>query len=648
MSTTDFSPPSADQVQGPESLFIRIDDLNRNAYEIRHSDPALSAVKSREAIALAEPLNYSKGMASGYLNKGFGEMSRAEYAIAFQTLERAAAIFESIEDQAGKAHSLYNIAVVYSRIGEYKQGVEAFQGSLSIRQSLLDLVGEAACLMQIAYIYDKFGNRDEASKYYDKGIAIHRQISDPAGLAATLIGRSLIRQQLQQFDEAEADLLESCTIRERIGETNGWLVSMNYLGEFYLTHGKLEDAERYLFKAINIAKQQVTPFHANLCRLYASVSKIYVEYKEYERAGDYLKQALQTAIENNIKYQIYDIHLALSNVNRKKGDFESALISYQDYHKEKEEVINITASTNLKNLELANGIESEKKEAEIHRLRHIELKKAYDELQKTQEQLVRSEKLAYLGQVTAGIAHEIQNPLNFVNNFSDVTVELVEELGRGPLQNLPQSDKEEANELMNFLIQNLQKISHHGKRAGEIVKGMLEHSRSNNGKRDFADLNKLAEEYLRISYHGVQAKDTSAYVILHTNYDSTIGPVNIISQDIGKVLLNLMNNAFYSVMQRRKNSTGSFEPTITLTTKKTADGIEVSVIDNGVGIPPGLVEKIYLPFFTTKPTGEGTGLGLSMSFDIIRAHGGILKVASEEGNGAEFKMILPLQSGDFS
>ena len=260
------------------------------------------------------------------------------------------------------------------------------------------------------------------------------------------------------------------------------------------------------------------------------------------------------------------------------------------------------------------------------------------ELKATQNQLVQSEKMASLGELTAGIAHEIQNPLNFVNNFSEVSKELLEEM----MEEMQKGDVEEVKAIADDLIQNLEKITHHGKRADGIVKGMLQHSRSSTGLKEPTDINTLADEYLRLAYHGLRAKDKSFNATMETNFDENIGKINIIPQDIGRVILNLITNAFYATNEKKNHDQMGYEPTVTVTTKKEADKVFVSVKDNGNGIPKKVLDKIFQPFFTTKPTGQGTGLGLSLSYDIIKAHGGDLKVETNEGEGSQFIIILPV------
>lgn len=302
--------------------------------------------------------------------------------------------------------------------------------------------------------------------------------------------------------------------------------------------------------------------------------------------------------------------------------------------------------------------EAETRKAELEHLvaeRTAELSQQKDALEKTltelkaaQDQLVHAEKMASLGELTAGVAHEIQNPLNFVNNFSELSVELAHEL----LEELekPDFDRGFVEELVRDLTQNQQKINHHGKRAANIVSGMLQHARSSTGAKEPTDLNALADEYLRLSYHGLRAKDKSFNAKMHTDLDPAVGTVAVVPQDFGRVLLNLINNAFYAVTQKKKSlavtpaEAEAYEPTVTVSTKKLPNAVVICIRDNGTGIPDSLRAKIFQPFFTTKPTGQGTGLGLSLAYDIVtKGHGGTMDVETQEGEGTVFIIQLSLQ-----
>jgi len=272
------------------------------------------------------------------------------------------------------------------------------------------------------------------------------------------------------------------------------------------------------------------------------------------------------------------------------------------------------------------------------KVRTNELQSSLNNLKSTQTQLIQSEKMASLGELTAGIAHEIQNPLNFVNNFSELSNELIDEMK----DELQKGNQEDAFLIADDIKQNLEKINHHGKRADAIVKGMLQHSRSSSGVKEPTDINALCDEYLRLCYHGLRAKDKSFNATMKTDFDQSIGKINIKPQDMGRVVLNLLTNAFYAVDEKKKSGLENYEPTVSISTKKVDGKVEIKVKDNGNGIPQNIVDKIFQPFFTTKPTGQGTGLGLSLSYDIVtKGHGGELKVETKEGKGSVFILNLP-------
>ncbi|MGK2864477.1 MAG: sensor histidine kinase [Chitinophagaceae bacterium] len=276
---------------------------------------------------------------------------------------------------------------------------------------------------------------------------------------------------------------------------------------------------------------------------------------------------------------------------------------------------------------------------------NISLQKSFEDLKAAQAQLIQAEKMASLGELTAGIAHEIQNPLNFVNNFSEVNAELIDEMK----EELNKGNTAEAILIAKDIKDNEEKINQHGKRAEAIVKGMLQHSRTSTGKKELTNINALADECLRLAYHGLRAKDKSFNAIMKTDFDESIGSINIIPQDIGRVLLNLYNNAFYAICPPTpqggiKNLKVGHEPTVWVSTRKVGDKVSITVKDNGPGISQKVIDKIFQPFFTTKPTGQGTGLGLSLSYDIVKTHGGELKVETKEGEGSEFIIQLPLNT----
>jgi len=326
-----------------------------------------------------------------------------------------------------------------------------------------------------------------------------------------------------------------------------------------------------------------------------------------------------------------------------EADKESLLKNIKDIEKNQSmiqfKLDRIEKDRNTLSVMLQESIEDLQKKSLAIEETNKALTKTLDELKTTQAQLIQSEKMASLGELTAGIAHEIQNPLNFVNNFSEVSNELIDEM----TEELKKGNAEYAQAIAAEIKMSLEKINFHGKRADGIVKSMLQHSRTSAGKKEPTDVNALADEYLRLAYHGMRAKDKSFNAAMKTDFDESIGLVKIISQDIGRVVLNLITNAFYAVNEKKKLNQDGYEPAVMLTTKREKDKIEITVKDNGTGIPQKALDKIFQPFFTTKPTGQGTGLGLSLSYDIVtNGHGGELKVDTKDGEYTMFSIILPL------
>lgn len=334
------------------------------------------------------------------------------------------------------------------------------------------------------------------------------------------------------------------------------------------------------------------------------------------------------SIVNSSFYEKYDNYIALATV----GAFVWIMARWAATKKQREELRMFAQ----KNTELDRLVAE--RTAELTNQKQ-ELQNTITLLQTTQQQLIQSEKLASLGELTAGIAHEIQNPLNFVNNFADVSTELIDEME----EELNNGDIEEVKAIAADIKQNLEKISHHGRRADSIVKGMLQHSRASTGQKEPVDVNALADEYLRLAYHGLRAKDKSFNAELITNFDHNLPKANLIPQDVGRVLLNLFTNAFYAVHQKKKSLGQEFKPVLEVNTSQIGNTIIIKVKDNGTGIPDAVKDKIMQPFFTTKPTGEGTGLGLSLSYDIIvKGHNGKIDVESVEGEGTLFTISLPI------
>ncbi len=418
-------------------------------------------------------------------------------------------------------------------------------------------------------------------------------------------------------------------------ELIGLPIAYNALYDLFLLQNKKDSSLFYAKKGMETALLVGTP-DAALVGAYRGLSNVYnlnndknSAYK-YEILAYKLNDSLKNArIANLTDYQkfAFNEQLRLKKLDEEKTAYANKMTMLG--------LIVVLGGILLTTIILyRNNRQKQKANAVLETTLH--------NLKSTQSQLVQSEKMASLGELTAGIAHEIQNPLNFVNNFSEVNKELLVEMK----DELDKGNVDEVKALANDVIDNEEKIIFHGKRADAIVKGMLQHSRSSSGIKEPTDINALCDEYLRLSYHGLRAKDNSFNATIKTDFDKSIGNINIIPQDIGRVVLNLLTNAFYVVDEKKKASTSSagqpYEPAVSISTKKIGDKVLISVSDNGNGIPQKVLDKIFQPFFTTKPTGQGTGLGLSLSYDIVKAHGGELKVETKEGEGSEFILNLPI------
>ncbi len=388
-----------------------------------------------------------------------------------------------------------------------------------------------------------------------------------------------------------------------------WLAQTLYIFLFYLSLSKkhLQLTKPITYSALPLFIVNITEYIIEQTSL-----QLYTDWEEY--------------IDMANLFAVFWLGILLFIDNRQRKSLEKARIIAAEKEKE------LQLTTKLK-AELE--VQVAERTAEIHQQKEA-LQKIVDELKSTQTQLVQQEKLASLGALTAGIAHEIKNPLNFVNNFSELSNELIKEFKSS-------NSEEERNEILADLEINLQKINEHGKRADSIVKNMLQHSRSGAGEKQITDINQLCEEYLNLSFHGKRATDSNFNCEMVKNLDANLPRVNCVVQDISRVILNLINNAFDAVREREiEGKTPNYKPSVTITTQKINNTISISISDNGKGIPHHIQEKIFEPFFTTKPAGQGTGLGLSLSYDIVKAHGGEMKLKTKEGEGSEFIISLPI------
>jgi two-component system, NtrC family, sensor kinase len=556
-----------------------------------------------QAVQIAEENNYVHELAFGLRRIGLVYMDLRNYSVALTYLYRALHNHESVRYRRGIAIEHMNLGMTYEYMDQLDSALFHVQKAEAGKDHIEDLYPEVNRVF--GNIYAKKGNKELALNYYNKGIQAGLKLNDFRTISFIHADAAGMFRRLNEIDSSIAYAKRGVEYGQRASYKKGILFSSIILSELYDSIDP--KVALHYYKIATAAKDSL--FGAgNIQTIQTLISKEEARQNEVKLA--------KAAYQNQLKQ--YGLLAGL-------GIFLIiAFILYRN-NRQKQKTNKVLEAT------LAN-------------------------LKSTQSQLIQSEKMASLGELTAGIAHEIQNPLNFVNNFSEVNEELLTEL-KDELNN---GRTDEAMDLANDAIENQKKINHHGKRADAIVKGMLLHSRASSGTKELTDINALCDEYLRLSYHGLRAKDKSLpagqagfNAKFETNFDSTLEKINVIPQEIGRVILNLINNAFYAVSEKgKKLGHQNYEPTVTVTTKKLNSHlddplgrgkVEIKVVDNGIGIPDLIREKIFQPFFSTKPTGQGTGLGLSLSYDIIRAHGGEIKVKSNEGDGSEFIIQLPIE-----
>jgi signal transduction histidine kinase len=656
---------------------------------------------AKEALALAEKIGYEVGQGYAILNLGGASNIKGNVQEGIRLINRGDSMAKKLgdvdleitallrksgtrisqnatealgyalqaEELAAKSGNKLLLSAALRTIGntyqnslsDYSRGMEYIMKSIPVSEEANCLTCLALSWTSLAGLYNVIGDQEKALLYYQKAFDANKELGN-TNLAYNLLNNIGERYRLTgRYPEAIKAYKESLLgLKDpyRIGLTE------SNLADVYVRTDSLPDAFYYGFSALKIAKE--IEDKEGETWIDGILSRAYLKNKMADSAIYYGNYGLNLAKETGTIEFMRDNAEALSNAYAFKNDFRNAYNYRNLFTAYRDSMINAEVSN--KSTVLAYNYDLEKKQAEITSLsqqkklqqnflisvlavlliiiigsialmrNNRQKRLALAELKQTQTQLVQSEKMASLGELTAGIAHEIQNPLNFVNNFSDVNTELLKELS----DEIEKGNISEVKNLAADLTENSRKINQHGKRADAIVKGMLQHSRTDAGHKELTDINAYADEYLRLAFHGMRAKDKSFNAAIQTDFDKTIGKINIVPQDIGRVLLNLYNNAFYAVNEKKKSSEGGFEPAVIVSTKKAGNKAEIKVKDNGYGIPQNKIDKIFQPFFTTKPAGAGTGLGLSLSYDIIKAHGGEIQAGNTENGGAVFTILLPL------
>ena len=532
----------------------------------------------------------------------------------------------------------YNLSELYFQIEDYDKAMYYAQETIRIGKNHKDKdkLAEAYGYYLSAQVLAKTGQPDSALTNIELSFPIFEQYGD--FFFKAVYGddvwpgvynlRAKVYLQKGKKDLAMRDLVK---VSQMTAGNNEYYHIANTNIDFALYFQKLNMADSAIYFAEKgLEAAQTITYNQGI--LYASqILANEYESRQPEKAIEYLKLAADTQGKLYGSGNIQAIRDVITKEERRREELDQA---EKDYRNKLRSLLLWIGIGSLLIFSLVLFQARRKSDAS----RKI-LTSTLENLKTTQTQLIHSEKMASLGELTAGIAHEIQNPLNFVNNFSEINSELLAELK----EEIDNGNLEEVKSIAESLVQNEEKIIHHGKRADSIVKGMLQHSRIGSGQKEPTDINALADEYLRLAYHGLRAKDKSFQVAMDTDLDENLGKVNVMPQDMGRVLLNLITNAFYAVNEKRKKNDEYYRPIVTVSTRKFDDHVEIQVRDNADGIPKEIIDKIFQPFFTTKPTGEGTGLGLSLSYDIItNGHGGELTVETIEEKGTTFIIQLPI------
>ncbi len=595
--------------------------------------------------------------------------------------QKALVVSRKIKFPEGEYKSLFIMGYALSMAGNSPRALELELKALRISEKYNFTIGRGQILNRLGIIYRSAGDFSSSLFYHKQSMQLFNSSHNYNMAVPAEVYLGMAYYILNELDSALFYSLKADKKIKQYGAETMSCPNLITLGRIQLNKGNVQSALHYFQQSLSAGYLIDQYFFTSTANV--EIAEIYQQTGQRDSCSYYAQRALDDAQKNGSGLIIAEVSIFLSSLYEKNnlglalGYHKMAVAALKKINKldnlnaiqnlmafdEEERQFEIATSqaayqNQVRQYALLTGLSvflliafflyrNNKQKQKANQV----LEKTLIELKSTQAQLIQSEKMASLGELTAGIAHEIQNPLNFVNNFSEVNTELIDEMQ----QEMDKGNLAEAKEISNDIKENEQKINHHGKRAGDIVKGMLQHSRSSSGVKEPTDINALADEYLRLAYHGLRAKDKDFNATMKTDFDESIGNINIIPQEIGRVILNLINNAFYAVNPQPPkggalNASQNREPTVWVSTKlitpplggEGGRRVLISVRDNGGGIPPKILDKIFQPFFTTKPTGQGTGLGLSLSYDIVKANGGELKVETKEGEGSEFIISLPI------
>jgi two-component system, NtrC family, sensor kinase len=603
-------------------------------------NPDSSLFYGQQSLTLAQRIHYYYGVSQLHQVLGNTYRIKGDYAKAVGLAYKGLEIAEKNQLTGPTFECLNVIGLLYKDFKDYSKAIDYLKRGLALTVANNDVFNTIKLEVNIGGVYKDQNQIDSATYYVNR--AYKNAILKPNSLHLKVVYLYLGELQFQQgnYEKAFENIHKSILENKKTGDLRHLSRGHNILSVFFK---KLNQPDSSIFYAKKgLTEAQEINYKSGILNASKLLAELY-ESKDPKTAVYYHKIASLTNDELYGSTKTLDLQKTLAEEQERQRQKEAQRIEYENQLKQYVYLAGLVVLLLIAFLLYSNNRQKHKANIFLQEQKE-KVENTLSQLKSTQAQLIQSEKLASLGELTAGIAHEIQNPLNFVNNFSELSVDLVKDL-KEEIEKTEQ-DKEYIGELFDDLSQNQEKINHHGKRASSIVKGMLEHSRASTGMKEMTDINKLADEYLRLSYHGLRAKDNSFNADFTTYFDENLPKIEVIPQDMGRVFLNLINNAFYAVNQCKQLSNDeNYTPSVFVSTMQLENAIEIRVKDNGIGMSEATKAKIFQPFFTTKPTGQGTGLGLSLAYDIVtKGHGGTLKVLSTEGVGSEFIITLPFKT----
>jgi len=590
----------------------------------RSNDPDTSLILASEALSLSKQLKFRKGEIHSLVVLCVLYREKGDLPYALELGLKALKIAEQEKLPYEQVYCLIRIAVVYIAVKDIPEGITYLRKANDVLKNNYDDFQWSVVQFFLGDAYDQLNDLDAAEK--QAKIIEGKQGSNPFWViiyrrmqANVAFKRNNLPLAIKYYRESHGAAVAQSEVREAATTSNGMALAFKKMGE-------TDSAIFYAKEGLRLG--QMLSYRNRILAASSLLAELYAE-KDPKEAVKYYQIASAAKDSLYGVQKVLKLQSSTMKEQERLAEEQAARVAYQNKIRQWMLVGGVAVFLAIALILYRNNRQKQ--------ITNKILETTLSNLRSTQAQVIQSEKMASLGELTAGIAHEIQNPLNFVNNFSDVNTELIDETER----EINNGNMDEVKEILNNIKHNEQKINHHGKRADAIVKGMLQHSKTSSGQRELTDINALCDEYLRLAYHGLRAKDKSFNAKFETVFDNSLDKINIIPQDMGRVILNLINNAFYAVSERRKLGATSYEPRVTARTKRLNDYIEIRVEDNGSGVPKNIVDKIFQPFFTTKPTGQGTGLGLSLAYDIVKGHGGEIKVDTTEGEGSAFIIQLP-------